>query len=87
MNYSVDWLPDAEQELADLWLLATDREAVTKASYLIDQRLGTDPENEGESRSDGRRILFVAPLGVIFRVRQNEWKVTVLHVWKYRTSV
>ena len=84
MSYSVTWLPAAEQELADLWLNASDRGAVTRAAHLIDQRLQTDPENEGESRPNGRRILFVPPLAVIFRVQPAGQEVLVLTVWRAR---
>jgi hypothetical protein len=63
MNYTVIWLPSAEKDLAALWLSATDRPEVTRAANEIDQRLGADAPNEGESRRGGRRILFVPPLG------------------------
>jgi plasmid stabilization system protein ParE len=86
MNYTVIWLPDAEQELAALWLDSPDRDLVTKAAAVIDQLLERDPENEGESRPDGRRILFASPLAAIYRVRPDEHQVNVLHVWRFRTS-
>jgi mRNA-degrading endonuclease RelE of RelBE toxin-antitoxin system len=86
MKYTVDWLPAAEQELTELWLSAADRDAITRASHRMDQRLRADPQNEGESRADGRRILFDAPLGIIYRVLANEHRVVVSHVWKFRTS-
>jgi len=62
MTYTVTWTPDAEQELAAIWLQAANRAAVTRAAHEIDQRLGRDPLSEGESRSGIRRILFVWPL-------------------------
>lgn len=86
MNYTVIWLPDAERELAALWLNAPNRVIVTKAAAVIDQMLERDPENEGESRSNGRRILFASPLAVIYRVHRNERQVDVLHVWQFRTD-
>src|SRR5262249_46426250 len=64
MNFTVVWDPAAEQELAELWINAPDRNAVTQAANHIDRTLQTDPEQHGESRPDGRRILIVAPLGV-----------------------
>jgi hypothetical protein len=84
MNFTVDWLPAAEQELASIWMGASNRKAVTRAAYVIDQRLGTDPENEGESRPKNRRILFCKPLGVLFRVLIDEKLVEVLHVWSFK---
>lgn len=32
MNYQVDWTPPAEQDLAERWLSASNREAVTTAA-------------------------------------------------------
>lgn len=86
MKYTVIWLPNAEQELAALWLNAPDRGAVTKAAAVMDQLLEKEPENEGESRPNGRRILFAAPLAAIYRVHSDKRQVDVLHVWQFRTS-
>jgi len=83
MNYTVIWLRPAEQRLADIWLNAPDRDAVTRAAHAIDQRLRRDPENEGESRPGGRRVLFSDPLGVFFRVFPDDRVVHVLLVWRY----
>jgi hypothetical protein len=81
MNYTVLWLPDAEQELAALWLAAPDRKVVTQAANEIDQRLRRNAPNEGESRPDGLRILLVAPLGVLFGVEESRRIVQVVQVW------
>jgi plasmid stabilization system protein ParE len=81
MTYTVTWVPSAEQRLADIWLHAPDRDRVTRAAHDIDQRLRRDPENDGESRSNGRRILISIPLGVIFRVFPEDRLVEVLTVW------
>jgi plasmid stabilization system protein ParE len=83
MKWTVIWLPDAEQELADLWLNSADRAAVTQSSHIIDSLLKQDPETVGESRDGNRRILLVAPLGVIYRVLPDDRRVEVLHVWRY----
>jgi hypothetical protein len=83
MTYVVDWLEDAENEFASLWLQSSDRQAITTASNVLDQRLRLDPENEGESRPQGRRILFCKPLGIYFRVLRDQRLVQVLHVWEY----
>ncbi len=86
MKYVVEWLPSSEQELADVWLHAIDRAAVTRAAALLDQRLREDRDTEGESRPDGRRIAFAPPLGVIFRVQPHLRKGLVSHVWAYHTK-
>lgn len=83
MRYTVIWKPDAEDELALIWTNATDRDAVTQAADTIDQMLEIEPGSKGESRPGGRRIAFIEPLAVIFRVYKKTRKVSVLHVWRY----
>jgi len=58
MRFTVDWVSDAEDELTNEWLNAPDRAAVTGAANAIDQRLQFNPDTAGESRPNGRRILF-----------------------------
>lgn len=84
MNYTVIWKPEADRRLADIWLNAADRAAVTAAAHQIDQKLRRDPENEGESRDKGRRIQLVAPLGVLYRVAPDDRLVNVVAVWAYK---
>ncbi len=83
MNYTVLWSEIAEEELADIWLNASDPEVITQASHLIDRQLRRDPDQVGESRPNNRRILLVSPLGVSFQVIEDDRKVEVLHVWSF----
>jgi hypothetical protein len=84
--FRVEWLQSALDELATIWMQADAvlRQAITAASHSIEQRLQRDPLNEGESRPGGRRIMFVPPLAVIFRVEADGQTVTVLHVRAFR---
>jgi plasmid stabilization system protein ParE len=82
MNWQVIWLPDAEQELTDIWLTAPDRAAVTQAAHLINVQLEQDPENAGNPYTNGRRSYQVPPLGVIYRVLKDSQRVEVIHVWR-----
>jgi hypothetical protein len=84
VSYSVTWLPDAENELATIWMGAPDRDAVTTASAELDRRLADDPLNEGESRSNGRRIAFLTPLAILYRVHPQTKTVVVTRVWTFR---
>ena len=81
MNHTVVWLPAAERDLAELWLNSDQRDAITLASQQLERLLRNDPNNEGEDRPHQRRILFEAPLGVIYRVLQADRVVIVLRVW------
>lgn len=85
MKFTVNWHPDAEQELTQIWLGARDRQRITESAEQIDGQLRTNPDQRGESREDDRRILMVAPLAVSFRVLTDDLRVVVLKVWRYRT--
>jgi hypothetical protein len=84
MNYTVIWLPNAEDELAALWLDSHYREAVTRASDVLERRLQVRASECGESRPNGRRIDFEWPLGVLYRVDEVRKTATVSHVWLYQ---
>src|SRR5262249_47069999 len=80
--FHVDWLDQASDKLADAWVSADGamRARITQSANEIDQRLGANPLQEGESRSSGRRILLVQPLVVIFRINTAAKTVTVVDV-------
>lgn len=72
------WTPDAEQDLAAVWLAVPDRDAVTAAAHAIDQRLETQPLAFGESRESGvSRFGVVRPLAVWFEVIADDRRVIV----------
>jgi len=68
--YAVTWKRAALDELADPWNNAPDRARGTAAANQIDQLLLRDPVGLGESRERLFRALFVAPLGVTYRVNR-----------------
>jgi hypothetical protein len=78
----VDWLQDVLDALAQFWMESDSnlRKAITKACHAVEKRLAMDPETEGESRADGRRITFEPPLAVVFRVEADGRTVTVVEV-------
>lgn len=83
---NVRWAETARGELADLWLRAdsAERRQIALAAHAIDKRLGTNAEREGESRQGDRRVLFEAPLGILFCIEENGAAVRVLRVWQFR---
>ena len=84
MKWTVVYLPEAEQELATLWLDPTSRADVSDASNRLDDLLRHNPNQAGESRQvEDQRILFATPLGVLFRVKPDDCLVEVIHVWKF----
>ena len=80
MKFTVVWKPAAERQLADIWLEATDRNAVTSASEEIEAALATRPDEIGENRPLDCRIAFVAPLALTFRVMIADRLVEVVSV-------
>jgi hypothetical protein len=84
MDWTVVWLPDAENELAELWLASSDRDATTAAADQIDQLLRKSPETSGESRAADRRILIMPPLAVIYRAFPDDRIVRVSNVREIR---
>ena len=80
------WVPAAEEELTAIWLTSTNRNQVTMSAYEIDERLRIDPENQGESRENERRILVVPPLGVKYEVKSPDRIVQVLAVWTFEEN-
>ncbi|HQU45334.1 MAG TPA: hypothetical protein PK867_21135 [Pirellulales bacterium] len=69
-----------------MWVSAgsAGRQDITFAAGEVDDLLQNDPQAHGESRERGRRIMFVAPLAVTFRVDIQARKAEVLRVRKYR---
>ena len=79
-RYTVVWVKSAQDELAELWLNAPDRNAVTTAAHAIDQELGEDAQDKGSELSEGLRSLFAPPLKAIFTVREDDRIAEVLRV-------
>ncbi|MCG8584709.1 MAG: hypothetical protein MI757_08370 [Pirellulales bacterium] len=83
MKFTVIWLKPAEARLAELWLAADDRDAITAAAREIDRFLKDHPHAVGVSRFEETRILIVAPLCAVYRVYEDDRIVHVATVWKF----
>jgi plasmid stabilization system protein ParE len=79
-RYTVVWVGSALDELADLWVSAPDRSAVTAAADAIDQELRDDVPEKGRDLSEGLRVLAKPPLQAIFAVREDDRIAEVLRV-------
>jgi hypothetical protein len=80
MRYTVTWHPDAEKELARIWLEAVHQQAVAFAANEMDRELSSEPERKGQEFF-GDRILVVPPLAVTFSVSHEDRLVRVLQAW------
>ncbi len=83
MRYTVLWARPAEQELAAIWMRATDRARITSAANGVDIVLSEDAHEQGESREGTLRVVFAPPLGVEFDVVEEDRIVYVLAVWSF----
>ena len=81
MIFTVIWLPAAEQDLASLWIGAAQRNSVSQSANQIDRELKKDPIHVGQTRSKDLRSLHVPPLSVLYRIREDDRIVEVIHVW------
>jgi mRNA-degrading endonuclease RelE of RelBE toxin-antitoxin system len=80
IRYTVVWAPEPQNELAELWLVASDRAAVAQAADEIDDRLATSPISKGVELSEGLRRFRYAPLQVLYVVRTDDRVVEVTAV-------
>lgn len=77
--YLVGWTATAENGLAEVWLNASDRNAVNKAADRIERALAISPLDLGEGRERNDRIHFDPPLSVYYRVDAGARVVIVVH--------
>jgi hypothetical protein len=80
MTFTVTYKPSAQQELADVWIHAPDRQAVTADADRIDQLLRTAPHQQGDAREENIRVLVERPLAVQFEIHDDDCWVEVLRV-------
>jgi plasmid stabilization system protein ParE len=82
--FEVLWKRSARGQLADIWVNASNRNAITAAVDSIDRALRSDPDEQGESREDQERVVVVPPLVVDFRVIEEDRRVEILAVRQLR---
>ena len=79
-RYTVVWHDSTLDELAEIWIKARDRNAVTTAAHIIDVELSEDAEAKGVEVSEGLRALFVPPLRILFNVDEGDRLVEVARI-------
>ena len=85
MKYTVVWSRRAYSALAEIWLdRPGERDEIRRSSDSVDQLLSDSPLEQGESRDQDRRVLFLPPLVIIFRVDENSRVVRVLNIREMR---
>jgi hypothetical protein len=79
MIWTVTWLPDAEDELARIWISAGNRQAITDAAARIDKELRRNADQQGVGHGD-QRLLHKPPLMVIYEVFPNDRIARIVQV-------
>jgi hypothetical protein len=78
-SYQVTWRLEAEDSLASLWVAdSADKEAIRRASVLIDRLLSTNPKLSGTAISEGLWGINAHPLRAIFTVDDAARRVEVV---------
>ena len=76
-RYTVTWTRDAEDQLAEIWMRASDRGAVNAAQNAIDDELAVDAGQKGTEVAEGLRELTIPPLKAFFEVHEMDRRVQV----------
>jgi hypothetical protein len=82
-RYTVTWLNQALEQLAEIWLRATNRQSITAAADAVDIELAVDPDTKGEAVAPKIRMLVVLPLDVLFSLSEPDRLVEVINVRLY----
>jgi plasmid stabilization system protein ParE len=80
MSYSVIWTPEAEEQLAAVWMAAANPAAVTRAAERADLLLANDPLSSG-TEFYGDRLLTSGPLHIVYKVSPPRRSVIITMVW------
>jgi hypothetical protein len=80
MRFTLTYLPSARDELAQLWLAARDRNAVTASSDSIELSLRHDPDRKGDEVQASLRSIVVPPLVYYYVVSPEDRLATVWSV-------
>ncbi len=79
-RYTVVWHDDAKNQLAEIWMNASDRQSVTLAANAIDRDLAVDTATKGIAVEGDLRQVIVPPLRVLFAVSAPDRMVRILDV-------
>ncbi len=84
--FRVQWDQTALNERVTIWMAADSalRQRITACSHAIEQELRINPQEKGESRPEGERIIFPFPLGLLYEIDTEAFVVRVMHVWDIR---
>ncbi len=86
MSHDVVWTVHAFRRLERIWDESHNREAIAHAIDRIEEDLTLEAGVKGESRPEGLRVHFVAPLAVVFWANERTTEVEIVDVWAFRST-
>ncbi len=79
-RFTVVWLEDAQNELAEVWLDSGRSEAVTTAAATIERHLRESPPAHGQHLAEGLWKIYRHPLKIYYSVSEADRLVEVSRV-------
>jgi hypothetical protein len=86
VTYEIIWTEEAESRLAEVWMAASDRNAVTNSAYELEVALEMLPLSAGEPVYDSVRQFGDAILSMEFEVVEQDRCVYVMSVWSTKAG-
>ena len=83
-RYKVVWRKRALNDLAEIWLEANDRQAVTDAVRIAENKLAERPSGWGAEMSEGLFRIVAGPVRVLFTIEEKTRRVRIARVWRPR---
>lgn len=77
-KFTVDYDPECDDDLADIWNAAADQAAVSWADNESRRVLESDPVGRGTPHAEGLYLLVVLPLAVYYGVDEVRRHVQVI---------
>jgi hypothetical protein len=85
MTFTVLWNDEAFESITKIIDAAGDPDQIIAAVRNLDLALTHDPGTKGESRPDGRRIVFARPLAALIEIHWRMNEVVIGDIWKFET--
>lgn len=80
MRYTLIWKPSALAQLADVWLKASNRQAVNDAVAKIEGYLRRSSTTAGSEHIEGTRLVVLPPLVAGYEIFHDDCRVDIVSV-------
>lgn len=80
MANEVGWTLRAENDLADIWIIAEVRDEIALSAAQGEDAIRRDPQTIGESRERDRRVVFFGQLVIYWEWDRANQKATIFQI-------